>query len=998
MADIFGTDGDDILDRTLQGTSSDDNLYGYTGLNWYQSSLGSDSFVGGPAKDLIFYNSQSGPISLNNTATEQDGLAAYTVLKSGGGIDTLNSIENFHASAYDDTIFLDMQTGGYIFLEGGSDTLVVTGSEWLTVLQESGGSSNVVVEGRMTFNPISGNFEVDNLSSLTFQDGATFFEPFAIYDGDTLLSKAWLLPDNKVRIEKYYDGSTNVDIVESTNAESLWLTHHFEGSTNGDWQKYISTRVDFNAQTLTSTLENLLNIAVDSANFDLDTYTDQYGIVLGDFDRIVLDTWQSVSKDNIISATTSPDNVRINGGNGNDILTGGQANDSLSGEGDDDTLYGLAGNDRLTGGSGDDLMFGGVGDDTYVYNYLGSDEITEDSNSGYDIIRIENEGNGFGDMYYANGAIFVASAINPDLNTLKINGFANFEEFVWEWPGGGYSLKGIVTSQSIPDGDEQLYAGTKGADYIQTYDTAIRVEVYASDGDDEVRLSEQNTGSWVSGGAGADLLYGSGGGDTIHGDYRRHFEGDTSEWNDVIYGLGGSDSLYGDQGIDKLYGGDGSDYLNGGSGQGFDELYGGAGVDRLAVNHGVDLMWGGDDDDFFVVQRFSEGAFASIKDHSDGEKIILLVDADNPDAFSFEGEVMDSIRVTHNEFNINETTLYVTQNGVERSVANLNGIKNVSEVSLNDEGYNLTFTTGAIDPPEPSLFTLTGNTTNGISTINLSLNDEAEPNLTSLQSLDLKLDFDETNFNFISANFEAGLIGSVNDQDGILSLAAISLNPITDFNNALVEIDFSNLSTVSTTNAVISDVLINEISYRGGSYLIDLTSDTYSGFVVSRDGSAMLDVLIETTSGNSTRSGLDGSFSIETSGGGDLINGSFNIDPSLNIFSSADALDALRLAVGMHTQNGTKNATDYIAADFNQDGKVTSSDALAILKHAVGLSVGAEPKWVFVDSNGDYSDINQSSVVYQDGVIVPLSSGSTAISLTGILIGDVNDTYSGLIL
>jgi hypothetical protein len=53
---------------------------------------------------------------------------------------------------------------------------------------------------------------------------------------------------------------------------------------------------------------------------------------------------------------------------------------------------------------------------------------------------------------------------------------------------------------------------------------------------------------------------------------------------------------------------------------------------------------------------------------------------------------------------------------------------------------------------------------------------------------------------------------------------------------------------------------------------------------------------------------------------------------------------------------------------------------------------------VFVDGNGDYSDINQSSVVYQDGVIVPLSSGSTAISLIGILIGDVNDTYSGLIL
>lgn len=997
MADVVGTSGDDILDRRLNGTSSDDNLYGYTGLNWFQSSLGSDSFFGGPGTDLIFYSNQSGPISLNNTSTEQDGLAAYNVLKTGGGIDTLNSIENFHATAYDDTIFLDTQTNGYIFLEGGSDTLVVTGSEWLTVLQESGGSSNVVVEGGMNFFPVSNNFEIDNLSSLAFQDGATFFEPFAIYEGDTLLSKAWLLPDNKVRIEKYYDGSTQVDIIESTNAGSLLLTHRFEGSTNAGWQKNISTSVDFDAQTLTSTLENLLAIEVDSATFDLETYIDQYGVVLGEFDRIVIGTWQSAQVDNIIAATISSDVVHISGGNGNDILTGGQADDNLRGEADNDTLYGLAGNDRLRGGSGDDLMFGGVGDDTYVYNYLGSDEITEDSNSGYDIIRIENEGNGFGDIYYANGAIFVASMTNPDLNTLKINGFANFEELVWKWGGGEYSLKGIVTSQSIPDGEEQLYAGTKGADYIQTYDTPIYVEVYASDGDDEVRLSEQNTGSWVSGGAGADLLYGSGGNDTIHGDYRRGYEGDTSDWNDVIYGLGGNDNLIGNQGIDKLYGGDGSDYLNGGSGQGYDELYGGAGVDRLAVNHGVDLMWGGDDDDLFVVQRFSEEAFASIKDHSDGEKIILLVDADNPDAFSFEGNVMDSIRVTHNEFNINETTLYVTQNGVERSVANLNGIKNVSEVSLNDEGYNLTFTTGATDPPEPGLFTLTGNTANGISTINLSLNVEAEPNLTSLQSLDLKLDFDETNFNFISANFEAGLIGSVNDQDGILNLAAISLNSITDFTNVLVELDFSNLGNLSTTNAVISDVLINETSYSGGSVLIDLTSDTYLGSVVTRDGSAMLDVLIESTSGNSTNSGLDGSFSIETSGGGDLINGSFNIDPSLNLFSSADALDALRLAVGMNTQKGTKSATDYIAADFNQDGKVTSADALAILKHAVGLSAGAEPEWVFIDSDGDYSGINQSSVVYQDGVTVPLSSGSTAISLTGILIGDVNDSYSGLI-
>lgn len=1001
MANIYGTTDDDILDRQLYGTSSDDNLYGYTGLNWFNSSLGSDTFFGGPGKDLIFYSNETGPVSINNTTIEQDSLAVYTVQKSGGGVDTLDSIERFHATSFDDNIFLDMQSAGYIFLEGGSDTLTATGINWLNVYQKSDGSSNLKVDGPINFNPIIDNFELNNLSSLTIQDGATFFEPFAIFDGDTLLSKAWLLTDNKVRLEKYYDGSTYTDIIESVNAQEVHIEHQFEGATNGDWRVNLVTDVDFSTQMLTTTLENYLTPSIESTNFDLETYTDQYGIVLGDFDNIVLNAWSSISNNNIIHAASSPDPVRIVGGNGNDLLTGGQANDKLLGEADNDTLYGLSGNDRLSGGSGDDIMYGGVGDDTYIYNYLGSDEITEDSNSGYDIIRIENEGNGFGDIYYADGAVFIASSTNPGSNHLKINGFANFEELVWRWSVDDttqeYSVKGIVTSQSITNGDEQLYAGTKGADYIQTYDTPIYVEVYASDGDDNVSLSEQNTGSWVSGGAGADLITGSGGDDQIRGDHRASYEGDTSYWNDVIYGLDGNDIIFGNQGLDKLYGGDGSDYINGGSGEGYDELYGGAGIDRLAVNHGVDLMWGGEDEDFFIVQRFSEDAFASIKDHSDGEIIILLVDADNPDAFSFDGDVMDSIRLTHNEFTVNATNLYVTQNGVERPVANLNGLKNVTEVSLNDEGYNLTFTTGAINPTESGLFTLTGNSNSGIATIKLSLNGETEPNLDFLQSLDLKLDFDETRFNFLSANFEAGLIGSANDQDGILSLAAISLNPITNFNNALIEIEFSDVGTVSTTTAVISDVLINETSYDGGSLLIDLTSDTYFGFVGSRDGSAMSDVLIETTSGSSTQSGLDGSFSVETSGGGDLINCSLIVDHSLNILSAGDALDALRLAVGMNTQSGSKNAFDYIAADFNQDGKVSSSDALAILQQAVGLSSGSEPEWVFVDSNGDYVSIDQSNVDYNEGVTVPLFSGAASISLTGILIGDVNDSYSGLI-
>ena len=105
----------------------------------------------------------------------------------------------------------------------------------------------------------------------------------------------------------------------------------------------------------------------------------------------------------------------------------------------------------------------------------------------------------------------------------------------------------------------------------------------------------------------------------------------------------------------------------------------------------------------------------------------------------------------------------------------------------------------------------------------------------------------------------------------------------------------------------------------------------------------------------------------------------------------------LRLGVGMDTQNGTNTAFDYIAADFNQDGKVSSQDALAILKYAVGLPTSEQAEWIFVDSNGDYSDISRTNTNYEQGVTITDLASATELSLTGILIGDVNDSYSGLV-
>ena len=113
--------------------------------------------------------------------------------------------------------------------------------------------------------------------------------------------------------------------------------------------------------------------------------------------------------------------------------------------------------------------------------------------------------------------------------------------------------------------------------------------------------------------------------------------------------------------------------------------------------------------------------------------------------------------------------------------------------------------------------------------------------------------------------------------------------------------------------------------------------------------------------------------------------------------TSQDALDALKLSVGLSTSAGTKTAFDFMSADFNQDGKVSSQDALSILKYSVGLTTPEQAKWVFVDTNGDYSGVSKSNTSYTEGVSIANLTADTSVSLTGILIGDVNDSYSGLI-
>ena len=112
-------------------------------------------------------------------------------------------------------------------------------------------------------------------------------------------------------------------------------------------------------------------------------------------------------------------------------------------------------------------------------------------------------------------------------------------------------------------------------------------------------------------------------------------------------------------------------------------------------------------------------------------------------------------------------------------------------------------------------------------------------------------------------------------------------------------------------------------------------------------------------------------------------------DPEI---TAGDALDALRISVGLDPSFGPAQAQNYIAADFNGDGRVTAGDALDILRVAVGLEAEQTPRWVFVDNATDWDGVVRGGQIdYAPGIAFEALSGEAEISLTGILIGSLTE-------
>lgn len=239
--------------------------------------------------------------------------------------------------------------------------------------------------------------------------------------------------------------------------------------------------------------------------------------------------------------------------------------------------------------------------------------------------------------------------------------------------------------------------------------------------------------------------------------------------------------------------------------------------------------------------------------------------------------------------------------------------------------------------------------------------------------------------------------GGVETFENIITVSNI------DLGNADLTIVTStqSLDNLNDKNILVEDVLIGQERYSGTKavlYAMDVEQSA-SITIFSKTGKAIndYDVTLVYNYGefsetkDATHQGLSTKLGIQT----DVI---VNKDmTSFRSITSQDALEALRLSVGMETSMGSKTPHDYIAADFNQDGRVTSSDALAILQYSVGLTSEYAPEWIFIDDADGQSHVDRGNVSFLTGVELNVYSATNNIILTGILIGDVNDSHTDII-
>ena len=277
-------------------------------------------------------------------------------------------------------------------------------------------------------------------------------------------------------------------------------------------------------------------------------------------------------------ATAGPDRLggyedianRIDGLEGDDILSGAGLADRLLGGAGNDEMRGYGGDDELQGGSGNDWLGGDLGNDTLI---AGGGHDTLVGGGGNDVYRISRGG------WRTTIHDHEASTNVPNADGVEFSDLRSTEVMAVERLANDLWLRFVSADQVRVQG------------YF--WFPSLRIESFRfSDGvvwgDGELRERVVVGGAT----AGPDRLGG-------YEDIANRIDG--LEGDDILSGAGLADRLLGGAGNDEMRGYGGDDELQGGSGN--DWLGGDLGNDTLISGGGHDTLNGGGGNDLYRISR-----------------------------------------------------------------------------------------------------------------------------------------------------------------------------------------------------------------------------------------------------------------------------------------------------------------------------------------------------------------------------------------------------------
>lgn len=216
----------------------------------------------------------------------------------------------------------------------------------------------------------------------------------------------------------------------------------------------------------------------------------------------------------------------------------------LQGMGESNYFVGLLGySNTFQARGGDDVLMGADKADTYLYA----------KGDGHDTITEQSDATGQLDKLQLSGLQLQDAGFTRSGDDLRI-----------VFAGGG----SVTVKSWFPAGENRRIENVTFDDATLTADeVTARIGVVLDDGPNNYTGTNYN-----------DIIYGMGGADTLSGD---PYQGAA---DDVLHGGAGNDILYGGRGRDFLYGGADNDVLDGGNGADF--LSGGPGADVLGGEYG----------------------------------------------------------------------------------------------------------------------------------------------------------------------------------------------------------------------------------------------------------------------------------------------------------------------------------------------------------------------------------------------------------------------------